>query len=100
MLIVLLSNPSTEEFIVALFIPIYDWTASSCHDYLRISYSLTTSMPAPLTIVKSLVKKILFAKLSHMWYKAIHMKIVYTYHLEFRLRIRKIPHDLPRKVFD
>lgn len=27
------------------------------------------------------------------------MKIIYTSHLEFRLKIRNIPDDLPRKVF-
>lgn len=27
------------------------------------------------------------------------MKIVYTSHLEFRLKIRNIPFDLPRRVF-
>lgn len=28
------------------------------------------------------------------------MKIIYTAHLEFRLKVRNIPHDLPRKVFE
>lgn len=27
------------------------------------------------------------------------MKIIYTSHLEFRLKMRNIPHDLPRKIF-
>jgi len=27
------------------------------------------------------------------------MRIIYTSHLEFRLKIRNIPYDLPRKVF-
>ena len=27
------------------------------------------------------------------------MRIDYTAHLEFRLKIRDIPHDLPRKIF-
>jgi len=27
------------------------------------------------------------------------MKIIYTSHLEFRLKIRNIPYDLPRKIF-
>lgn len=27
------------------------------------------------------------------------MKIVYTAHLEFRLKIRNIPHELPRKIY-
>ena len=27
------------------------------------------------------------------------MKINYTAHLEFRLKIRNIPHDLPREIF-
>jgi len=27
------------------------------------------------------------------------MKIIYTSHLEFRLKIRNIPHHLPRKIF-
>lgn len=28
------------------------------------------------------------------------MKIIYTSHLEFRLKIREIPHDMPRKIFE
>ena len=28
------------------------------------------------------------------------MKIAYTSHLEFRLKVRNIPHNLPRKVFE
>ena len=27
------------------------------------------------------------------------MKVIYTAHLEFRLKIREILHDLPRKIF-
>jgi len=27
------------------------------------------------------------------------MNIIYTSHLEFRLKMRDIPHDLPRKIF-
>lgn len=27
------------------------------------------------------------------------MKIIYTSHLEFRLKMRAIPHDLPEKIF-
>ena len=26
------------------------------------------------------------------------MKIIYTAHLEFRLKVREIPHDLPREI--
>jgi len=28
------------------------------------------------------------------------MEIKYTAHLEFRLKIRNIPYDLPRKIFE
>ena len=28
------------------------------------------------------------------------MEIIYTAHLEFRLKIRNIPYDLPRKIFE
>ncbi len=28
------------------------------------------------------------------------MKVLYTAHLEFRMKVREIPHDLPRKVFE
>ena len=29
----------------------------------------------------------------------IFMEIIYTSHLEFRLRVRNIPYDLPREIF-
>ena len=28
------------------------------------------------------------------------MKVIYTAHLEFRLEVRDIPYDLPRKIFE
>lgn len=28
------------------------------------------------------------------------MKVIYTAHLEFRLKVRDIPHDLPRKILE